>query len=73
MRVTLQKIGHPRRVPTLDARGQHDGRRGALDAVECADAVDQRIELADRAGRDDGDQVERAADRMQDLLSDREM
>ena len=42
----------------IDAGGQHDRRGGALHAVECADAVDQAIELADRRRRDDGDQVE---------------
>ena len=49
-----QHAGHnarERRLSTLDARGQHDRRRGALDAVERADAVDQRVELADRRAR----------------------
>ena len=35
----------------IDARRQHDRRRGALDAIERADAIDQVIEFADRCGR----------------------
>jgi hypothetical protein len=44
---------------------QNDGRRGALDAVQCADAIDHLVHLGDRGGGRDGDQIHLAAHRMQ--------
>src|SRR5690606_37988603 len=46
--------------------GRHDDRGlRAFDALQRADAVDDGIELGNRAGRDHGHQVDLAADRMQ--------
>ena len=72
LQASVTKLRRPRptaapRCPrsAIDAGRQHDRRRGALHAVERTDAIDQTVELADRRRRHDGDQVERAAHRVQ--------
>ncbi len=62
---SCMKEGGMKLLLAVDPRRQHHRGIGALDPVEQADAVDQRIEPLDRAGLHDGDHVKGAADRKQ--------